>query len=212
MTIRAILCCLASAASFVEAQPGGPLPKQKDKASRPAERIGETDLSGRWVGILEIPGRNGGPRSVHFRLILKQNGTTVTGAGGPDPTDLDELINGSIEGDKVRFDLPDDYGVRMHAKLMVDGTRLTGELSRSGGPTLKLSLKQVPCATAEELRPRLAEVEALIQAEFAKRPVGSVTVGVVSGAHLIWAKSYGQADMEKKRHRRQTTPSIASAP
>ncbi len=28
--------------------------------------------------------------------------------------------------------------------------------------------------------------------------MGSVTVGVVSGKDLIWTKSYGNADMEKK--------------
>jgi CubicO group peptidase (beta-lactamase class C family) len=52
--------------------------------------------------------------------------------------------------------------------------------------------------TAEGLRPRFAEIDAMAQADFAKRPVGSVTVGVVLGPQLIWTKSYGQADMEKK--------------
>jgi hypothetical protein len=53
-------------------------------------------------------------------------------------------------------------------------------------------------ATAATLRPRLPEVDSLISAEFGRRPVGSVTAGVVAGKELIWTKSYGDADMEKK--------------
>ncbi|MDR3699968.1 MAG: serine hydrolase [Candidatus Sulfopaludibacter sp.] len=48
------------------------------------------------------------------------------------------------------------------------------------------------------LRPRLTEIDAMVAAELARRPVGSVTAGVVSGKDLIWSKSYGDANMEKK--------------
>jgi CubicO group peptidase (beta-lactamase class C family) len=51
---------------------------------------------------------------------------------------------------------------------------------------------------AAELRRPLAEIDALVADAFARRPVGSVTVGVVSGAQLIWSKSYGDADSEKQ--------------
>ena len=53
-------------------------------------------------------------------------------------------------------------------------------------------------ATGASLRPRLSEVDSLISADFTRRPVGSVTAGVVAGKDLIWSKSYGDADMEKK--------------
>ncbi|HXB68382.1 MAG TPA: serine hydrolase [Candidatus Acidoferrales bacterium] len=53
-------------------------------------------------------------------------------------------------------------------------------------------------ATAASLRPQLPEIDSLIAADLARRPVGSVTAGVVSGKQLIWSKSYGDADMEKK--------------
>ena len=53
-------------------------------------------------------------------------------------------------------------------------------------------------ATAESLHPQIEKVDATIAAEFAKRPVGSVTAGVVVGKKLIWSKSYGDADIEKK--------------
>jgi D-alanyl-D-alanine carboxypeptidase len=53
-------------------------------------------------------------------------------------------------------------------------------------------------ATAESLHSQLLEVDSKIAADFARRPIGSVTAGVVVGKQLIWTKSYGNADMEKK--------------
>lgn len=53
--------------------------------------------------------------------------------------------------------------------------------------------------------PLAPEVQALIErldrqasAELAKDPIGSVALGVVSGNQLVWTKSYGLADIEKK--------------
>lgn len=42
------------------------------------------------------------------------------------------------------------------------------------------------------------EVDALVASEFGKDSVGSVTVGIVQGATLAWAKSYGFANMENR--------------
>lgn len=53
-------------------------------------------------------------------------------------------------------------------------------------------------ATAASLHSQLAEMDSMIAADFARRPVGSVTAGVVVGKQLIWSKSYGDADMETK--------------
>jgi CubicO group peptidase (beta-lactamase class C family) len=58
--------------------------------------------------------------------------------------------------------------------------------------------KKINAPTPAEIAARCQAVDALVGAEFAKHAVGSVTVGVVSGKELIWTKSYGNADMEKK--------------
>jgi CubicO group peptidase (beta-lactamase class C family) len=58
--------------------------------------------------------------------------------------------------------------------------------------------KRIADATAESLHSQLAEIDSMIGADLAKRPVGSVTAGVIAGKELIWSKSYGDADMEKK--------------
>ena len=41
-------------------------------------------------------------------------------------------------------------------------------------------------------------VESMTVAELAKDSLGSVTVGIVSGGDLVWAKSFGYADMERR--------------
>lgn len=61
-----------------------------------------------------------------------------------------------------------------------------------------LTWKRIAEVTAESLRPKFQQIDLMIAAEFAKRPIGSVTIGVVSGKQLLWTKSYGDADMEKK--------------
>jgi CubicO group peptidase (beta-lactamase class C family) len=48
------------------------------------------------------------------------------------------------------------------------------------------------------LKAAIDAVDAMAAAEFEKDRVGSLTVGVVSGPALVWTKSYGLADMEKK--------------
>lgn len=53
-------------------------------------------------------------------------------------------------------------------------------------------------ATAESLHSQLLDIDSKIGAELAKNPIGSVTAGVVVGKQLIWSKSYGDADMERK--------------
>jgi CubicO group peptidase (beta-lactamase class C family) len=53
-------------------------------------------------------------------------------------------------------------------------------------------------ATAGGLRSRFPEIESLVSGDFSRRPIGSVTAGIIVGKELIWSKSYGDADMEKK--------------
>ena len=52
-------------------------------------------------------------------------------------------------------------------------------------------------AAQPNLEPKVERVEQLAAAEFAKDPRGSLTVGVVSGERLVWAKSYGEADVDR---------------
>jgi CubicO group peptidase (beta-lactamase class C family) len=74
--------------------------------------------------------------------------------------------------------------------------KATALVLHKGGRDIEAKL--VVTSTAEAMMARSAEVDALIAAEYARFPMGSVTVGVVFGKDLIWTKSYGNADMENK--------------
>lgn len=56
----------------------------------------------------------------------------------------------------------------------------------------------VPHEEPLTLAAALVEAERITAAEFAKEHLGSVTVGIVSGPDLIWVKSFGLADVERK--------------
>ncbi|MGH9889588.1 MAG: serine hydrolase, partial [bacterium] len=49
------------------------------------------------------------------------------------------------------------------------------------------------------ITPLIPGIDSLAAAEFAKDSLGSITVGVVAGAELVWTHSYGFADMKSRR-------------
>lgn len=61
-----------------------------------------------------------------------------------------------------------------------------------------LSAANGQASLSPQLHSSIQEIDKLIAAEYAKDKIGSVTVGIVVGSNLVWAKSYGYADMEKK--------------
>jgi CubicO group peptidase (beta-lactamase class C family) len=194
--MRALLLNMAVAVSFVQAQPA-PL-REPIKAAAPHEaRLKESErFSGKWSGTLQIPGPNGRTRTLPIYLVLKQNGATVAGCGRPNLGELVELTNGKVEGDQVRFDLHAGEAV-LCASLIRQADRLVGDLSSPGKPAYRLAVERVSYPTAAQLQTPLAEIDAMVSAELDKRPIGSVTIGIVSGPQLIWSKSYGNADQEK---------------
>jgi hypothetical protein len=60
------------------------------------------DLTGKWSGTFKV---DGGDHSVPQLFILKQQGKTLTGSGGPNAGEQYPLENGRIDGDEVRFEL-----------------------------------------------------------------------------------------------------------
>jgi D-alanyl-D-alanine carboxypeptidase len=68
---------------------------------------------------------------------------------------------------------------------------------------VQASLPPAPAAARAQAAPgitgALADLDSQLMADFAKDGVGGVSIGVVSGAKLIWSKHYGYADMEAKR-------------
>lgn len=69
---------------------------------------------------------------------------------------------------------------------------------------LALTSVQIPGAGVQaragsSLDEAIRQIDSLTADEFARTGQGSITVGVVSGPKLVWTKSYGYADMDKKR-------------
>lgn len=58
--------------------------------------------------------------------------------------------------------------------------------------------KAVHIRSAKELENAIARVDQIFAAEYATENLASATVGVISGPDLVWTKSYGLADIEKK--------------
>jgi hypothetical protein len=98
------------------------------------------DLTGRWWGEAVT---NGEAHPVYISLL--QQGTTLTGTGGPSPTDQDVVQHGKIEGNKVAFDVVPGGRSPLHFELTNDGDRLNGtvQVTRNGQiVTGKVSLRK----------------------------------------------------------------------
>jgi hypothetical protein len=61
-----------------------------------------SDLTGKWSGTFRV---DGGDHNVPQLFILKQEGNTLTGSGGPNAGEQYPIENGKIEGDEARFEL-----------------------------------------------------------------------------------------------------------
>ena len=64
--------------------------------------------------------------------------------------------------------------------------------------TLLAGLAVAVGARQSELAATLQRVQELAAAEVAKDPRGSLTIGVVSRDRLVWAKSYGDEDVDRR--------------
>lgn len=85
------------------------------------------DLTGTWSGTIEFKSPDGETRTRSAHMVLKQDGNTVTGTGGPDADRQHPMREGKIDGSKVTF-IVDDNSTAIHFNLVVDGDTLKGEL------------------------------------------------------------------------------------
>ena len=98
------------------------------------------DATGKWTGTLTPDGDKGGPAL----LVLKQDGTSLTGTAGPDETGQHAILNGKVEDGKITFELAVGQG---NAKftLLQEGEEIKGDVKLEGGgqtQTAKLELKR----------------------------------------------------------------------
>jgi hypothetical protein len=99
------------------------------------------DVAGRWSGDAKIPSPEG-QRTQPVCLILKSEGSTVTGSVGEDEVETRPIQNGKLQGDTLTFEVPTDEAT-YRVTLKLDGDFLTGEAAREGQTqTIKMSLKR----------------------------------------------------------------------
>jgi hypothetical protein len=145
-------------------------------------------VAGDYTGML-------GP--LHLKLHVQQDPAGKL-TGTMDSTD--QGANGipctqfALSGTQFSFSVPAVHGT-YKGETSSDGNTITGTWDQ--GTPRPLIFKRRIQATAASLAAQLAEIDSMAAADFAKNPVGSVTIGVVSGNQLIWTKSYGNSDMEK---------------
>ena len=108
-----------------------------------AASVFAADATGKWTGTL-TPVSDGGGSGGPALLVLKQDGTKLTGTAGPDANQQNAIQDGKAENGNLTFDLPFGGGM-MKFVLKQQGEELTGDVSaeREGQKmSAKLALKR----------------------------------------------------------------------
>jgi CubicO group peptidase (beta-lactamase class C family) len=156
-------------------------------------------------GVPSVVGNYAGTfGTLHLRLRVWQSAKGELGAMGSvdqGPFDI-TCEHVTFSGRRFSFVVP-SVGGTYKGQLSEDGNTITGTWNQgTPGPLVFTRRAQ---ANAASLRPQLAAIDSLVADDFNKNRVGSVTVGVVSSGHLIWTKSYGDADTDKHIRANQGT-------
>jgi hypothetical protein len=101
------------------------------------------DVTGTWTGDL-VSQRDGEERKSPAHIVLKQEGTQLTGTAGPGPDEQHPILKGKIEGSKLTFEVEREGSV-ISFVLTQENDDIKGDITmqRDGGTrTAKLALKR----------------------------------------------------------------------
>jgi hypothetical protein len=102
--------------------------------------LADTNVTGKWSGSFNTAGPNGETKESTALLMLKQNGTDITGTVGPNEDEQFPIQKGKIEGDKITLQVDHD-GHAMTFSLVLASERITGEAQMSrDGETMKAKI------------------------------------------------------------------------
>src|ERR1700730_18646490 len=97
------------------------------------------DFTGKWSGEGVT---NGDTHPLYF--VLKQDGGTLTGTGGPDANEQHDFTSAKVDGSKIVLDITVGEKGTLHFELEADGDNLKGTVQmiradgkESGSVTLK---------------------------------------------------------------------------
>lgn len=101
------------------------------------------DATGRWIGTLSHTS-NGGEEPHPAHLVLKQDGTKLTGTAGPDASEQHPIENGKAENGNLTFEVTTGDAIMKFA-LKHEGDEIKGDVTREhdgNKETVKLALKR----------------------------------------------------------------------
>ena len=100
------------------------------------------DITGTWSGSFNITGPGGETKESDALLVLKQNGSEITGTVGPNEDQRHPIAKGKIEGNKITLETAggDDHPA-IKFELVLEGDHIKGDASGShDGQTMKAKL------------------------------------------------------------------------
>jgi hypothetical protein len=92
----------------------------------------DVNVTGKWTGSFNIMGPDGATKDSTALLILKQEGTEITGSVGPNEDEQHQIQKGKIEGDKIVLEARDNnngHVIKFDLRIVED--RIKGEASIS---------------------------------------------------------------------------------
>jgi hypothetical protein len=102
--------------------------------------VAEVNVTGKWSGSFNVIGPDGQTKESTAMLVLKQNGSEITGTVGPHEGEQHQITKGKIEGDKITLEAAEgEHAIKFD--LVLDGDRITGEANAAGeGRTMKAKI------------------------------------------------------------------------
>ena len=82
--------------------------------------LAAADLTGKWSGSFTMT-LDGQTRDDTVYMLLKQDGTELTGTAGPNVNQQWPILKGRIEGDKVTFEVQTDEPLIKFELTLADG-------------------------------------------------------------------------------------------
>jgi hypothetical protein len=83
------------------------------------------DATGKWTGTFTPEGQE--PQTAY--VILKQDGASLTGSGGPNESEQWPIAKGKVEGNRVTGEVTSPEGDVYKLDLMIDGDKAKGEVT-----------------------------------------------------------------------------------
>lgn len=105
--------------------------------------LAAADLTGKWSGSFKV---DGGDHNVPQWFILRQQGRSLSGSGGPDASEQYPIENGSVEGNEATFQVTTGEWKFTYRLRQLTADSLKGDLkleSVNDSRTAKVSLTRV---------------------------------------------------------------------